>query len=122
MQKEKERKNNNLTAVNIEELSKFIDGNTVVGKPITTVNNVTLIPVSKVLIAYLSGNGEYGKVNILSNKSHPSASGGGAIVNVNPSGFLCVDDAGCRFVKTNDDLVDVAFDKATQFIQKAIND
>ncbi len=118
MLKNKERKHNEILNYNINELSKIIDANTVIGKPIITTNNATVIPVSKITIAYLGGNGEYGDVNLF-NKT-PSASGTGAIVNVHPSGFLYIDNTICKFVKTDDNAVDMVFDKASEFIQKTI--
>ena len=107
--------------IKINELNNLIDANTIIGKPIIT-NNKTLIPVSKMTIAYLGGNGEYGDVNIFTKNSKPSASGSGAIANVNPSGFLFVDENVVKFIKINDDAIDVVFNKTTEFIQKALND
>ena len=121
MLKEKKRKQNEIINDSVGELSKIFDANTVVGKPILAYNNATIIPVSKITIAYLGANGEYGDVNFF-NKIHPSASGSGAIVNVNPNGFLYIDNNVCKFIKTDDNAVDVVFDRATEFLQKAIND
>ena len=119
MLKNKVNKQNEILNANINEISKIIDANTAIGKPILACNNATVIPISKITIAYLGGNGEYGDVNFF-NKT-PSASGSGAIVSVNPNGFLHVDNNVCRFIKTDDNAVDTVFDKASEFIKKAIN-
>ena len=120
MLKNKENKQNEILSVSINEISKMIDANTVVGKPILACNNATVIPISKITIAYLGGNGEYGDVNFFSKT--PSASGSGAIVSVNPNGFLYVDNKVCKFIKIDDNAVDTVFEKASEFIKKAIND
>ena len=122
MLKNKLRKEKDILNESIGDLSKIIDANSVVGKPILAYNNATIIPVSKITIAYLGGNGEYGDANFFSKNTHPSASGSGAIVNVNPNGFLYIDNTICKFVKTDDNAVDMVFDRATEFLQKAIND
>ena len=122
MLKNKEVKQTDFSNSNLNELTKMIDVNSVVGKPVLTYNNATVIPVSKITIAYLGGNGEYGDANFFSKNTHPSASGSGAIVSVNPNGFLYIDNNVCKFVKTDDNAVDMVFDKASEFIQKAIND
>ena len=122
MFKNNNRKNSEVVNSNINELSKIIDVNSVIGKPIITQSNATVIPVSKLTVAYLGGNGEYGSVNIFASNTHPSASGNGGIVNVNPIGFLYIDGSTCKYVKTNDDTVDLVFDKATDFLKKAIDE
>ncbi len=121
MLKNKQKKDSQVLNSDLNELSKIIDANTVVGKPILASNKATIIPVSKVTIAYLGGNGEYGDANFFSKNVHPSASGSGAVVHVNPNGFLYIDNTICKFVKTDDNAVDMVFDRASEFIQKAIN-
>ncbi len=123
MQKNHNNKTTEILNTNINELSKIIDADIVIGKAIKTQNGALVIPISKITLGYLGGNGEYGEVKLFSkSNSKPSASGGGAIVNINPTGFLFVDNNECKFIKASEDTIDKVFDKTTEFISKALNE
>lgn len=123
MQKNHNNKTTEIINTNINELSKIIDADIVIGKAIKTQNGALVIPISKITLGYLGGNGEYGEVKLFSkSNSKPSASGGGAIVNINPTGFLFVDNNECKFIKASEDTIDKVFDKTTEFISKALNE
>lgn len=123
MQKNYQNKTNDVLSTNINELSKIIDADIVIGKQIKTKSGCLVIPISKITLGYIGGNGEYGEVKLFSkSNSKPSASGGGAIVNINPTGFLFVDDNDCKFIKASEDTIDKVFDKTAEFISKALNE
>jgi len=64
----------------------MIDANTIVGEPITTVDGITLIPVSKVSFGFAGGGSDFAK------KPDKNGFGGGigAGVNIIPVAFVIV--------------------------------
>ena len=54
---------------------------------------IPVIPVSKVSLGFVSGGGEYGKVQS-EGKKHPFGGGGGAGITLTPVGFLVVSQNG----------------------------
>lgn len=120
MLKEKELglKNGVLSSVN--SFSEYLNANSVIGTPIET-KDATIIPVAKVIIGSIGGGGEYGEIKVFTkDKSHPFAGGNGSIVNVTPSGFLVCKNDNVSFVKVDDDLVDVVFQKTSDLISKTL--
>jgi len=71
----------------LQSIRTLVDANTVVGTPVETAAGVTIIPISKVSVGYVSGGLE---------KETPAnfAGGGGTGVTVQPVCFLCVHDDG----------------------------
>lgn len=67
----------------LQSIRTLVDANTVVGTPVETAAGITIIPISKVSVGYVSGGLE---------KESPSnfAGGGGTGVTVQPVCFLCV--------------------------------
>ena len=103
---------NEISAVMTATMSKIkemVDTNTVVGEPITTPDDITLIPLSRVSFAFASG-------------------GSGAGVKVEPMGFLIVKDGNVRMLNvmppasnTFDRLIDMTpqvIDRIDQFIDQ----
>ena len=73
----------------LEGVRGIIDSGAVLGNPIVTSNNVTIIPVSKISMGLATGGLDY------SSKSLPSFGGGGGTgINVTPVGFLVVRASG----------------------------
>lgn len=105
----------------VEKLNDVISANSIIGNKITTDDNVTIIPVTKVIVGYVNGGGEYGEVSLF-NKSKPFLGGGGAIVNVSPNGFLVIKDGVTNFIKIADDFIEGIFDKTTSFVEKVVNE
>ena len=104
----------------IEKLGEVIGANSIVGNKIITDDNTTIIPVTKIIVGYVNGGGEYGEVKLFS-KDKPFLGGGGAIVNVSPNGFLVVKDGVTKFIKIADDFIEGIFDKTTSFVEKVVN-
>ena len=83
----------NLMDITMQKIHEMVDVNTVVGKPITTPDGITVIPVSKVSYAFASGGSDF-RV-----KDKPGFGGGnGAGVKIEPIGFLVVRDGNVRMV------------------------
>ena len=100
MENKKENKIEEVVSTAMRNLSEIISTNTVLGEAVVTSDGDTLFPVSKITFGVLSGGGEYGKTGIFSNgKNHPFTAGNGALVSVNPCGFLIKNSSGeYRFI------------------------
>lgn len=88
---EKRHPVNDLMRSAIEKIHEMVDANTIVGQPINTPDGVTLIPISRVNIAFGTGGGDYGKVQPKS-----FGGGGGAGVKIDPVAFLVIKDGMTR--------------------------
>ena len=110
---------NQISAVMTATMSKIkemVDTNTVVGEPITTPDDITLIPLSRVSFAFASGGSEF---PMKENKNG---------VKVEPMGFLIVKDGNVRMLNvmppasnTFDRLIDMTpqvFDRIDRFIDQ----
>ena len=109
----------------VSNLSKVAEVNTIIGKPIVTVDGTTILPISQITFAFMAGGGEYGnKVppkrflseGALSNFA--GGSGGGA--SLTPVGFLVIDREGVRVIEadresTANKIFDVAKDVVKNF-------
>ena len=73
----------------LEGVKGIIDSNAVLGNPIVTNNDVTIIPVSKIAMGLATGGMDY------ASQSLPSFGGGGGTgIHVTPVGFLVVKSGG----------------------------
>ncbi len=101
----------------MKNLNSLIDVNSVVGKPITTMDGTVIIPVSKVTMGFMTGGGEYGDVKCLKyDEQYPFAGGSGAVLSLKPAGFLIDRGNGLKLVTVSDDPYDKLFDTAAEFI------
>ncbi|MCL2152118.1 MAG: GerW family sporulation protein [Oscillospiraceae bacterium] len=71
----------------MRKVKEMIDANTIVGEPITTVDGITLIPVSKLSLGFAGGGSDIAKKNDL-----PNGFGGGigAGIKIEPVVFIVV--------------------------------
>ena len=83
---EKNHPVNELMASTIQKIRETVDANTVVGDPIV-VEDVTIIPVSKISFGFGTGGTE---LSAKPDKGNPFGGGGGAGVKVVPVCFLVV--------------------------------
>lgn len=123
-----------LTAMN--SIENMIDVNTIIGEPIETVNNIVIIPVSKVAFGFAAGGSEfkgetideYNKKDKTENVQYrlPFGGGSGAGVSINPIAFLVVENDKVRLLPVNhssciDKLLDYVpdlFEKISQTKEK----
>lgn len=89
---EKNTSLNDLMRSTLDRVREMADVNTIVGKPITTPDGVTLIPISRVSFGFGSGGGSYGKT------SEGFAGGGAAGVKIDPVAFLTIRDGITRML------------------------
>ena len=107
----------------MSKIKEMIDTNTVVGKPIITPDDTTLIPLSRVSFGFASGGSEFPAKD----KTGLGA-GSGAGVKVEPIGCLIVKEGSVRMLNvtppasgTVDRLIDFApelMDRVDAFIDK----
>lgn len=119
----KNKRVNELVEHSMNDLSALADVTTVVGAPIQTASGYQVIPVSKVMLGYLSGGGDLGETKVIKEgESTPFAGGSGAIVALKPAGFILDDGNGCRFVHAGGDPLDNLIDKAAELLKKLQGD
>ena len=101
-----------------ERLSKLIDVDTVVGKPVFSTSGTQIIPLTKVTMGYLSGGGEYGTAKLLNeDENAPFAGGAGTVVSLKPVGFLIDDGTACRLVQLGDGPLDRVSEKVGDLLE-----
>ncbi len=107
----------------VANLSKVAEVNTIIGKPLITMDGTTILPVSQINFAFMAGGGEYGnkapkKNKSIDNSNFAGGSGGGA--SLTPVCFLVVNKDGVKVIDTDssntfDKIFDVAKDIANTF-------
>ena len=114
-----------LMETTMQKVREMIDANMIIGEPITTVDGITLIPISKLTFGFVGGGSDYSK------KQEPREAFGGGIgsgVNVIPVAFIVVKGDSIRMLNvsppasnTLDRVIEAVpelFDKVTDFISK----
>lgn len=81
----------------ISKLREMVDVNSVVGNPISTVDGVTIIPISKVTAGYAGGGSDFVSKNP-NQHENPFGGGVGAGLNVTPIAFLVIKDGNVRML------------------------
>lgn len=84
------------------KIRTLVDADTVVGNPVTTEDGVSIIPLSKVTMGFLTGGGEYSDLARQNLSEYPFAGGSGAAVSVSPIGFLVSDGKSVKIIKMDD--------------------
>ncbi len=77
----------------MRNIRSLVDVDIVIGKPIASSSSVTIIPLSKATVGFVSGGGEYYSElkEIKKETEYPFAGGSGAGLNLQPIGFLVID-------------------------------
>ena len=81
-----------------EKLTKMIDTKMIVGDRIVA-GEVSIVPISKVAVGFLSGGGEYEKES--AETDFPFIGGSGAGYSVSPVGFLVIKKGDVKLVKVS---------------------
>lgn len=84
------------------KIKTLVDTDTIVGKPVMTADGVSIVPVSKVTMGFLTGGGEYSDMSRQEYTEYPFAGGSGAGVSVAPIGFLVSDGKTVKLVSVDD--------------------
>ena len=118
-----------LTAMN--SIREMVDVNTIIGEPIETMNNIMIIPISKVGFGFASGGSEFkpeainqynrrDKNNEEIEYKLPFGGGSGAGVSISPVAFLVVGQDNVKLISVNhSSAVDKLLDFVPDLIEKA---
>ncbi len=90
----------NLMNVTMDKIRQMVDSNTIVGKPITTDDGTTILPVSKVSFGFASAGTDFDGKNTANKDLFGGGSGAG--VNIQPVAFLVVKDGCVRTIQLSD--------------------
>lgn len=88
-----ENKMQDVIATSLQNIKNLIDTNTVIGTPIVT-NGTTIIPISKVSMAYATGGLDYAGKSDPTKEPKNFGAGGGTGLTMQPLGFLVVNADG----------------------------
>ena len=80
------------------KIRTLADTDTIIGRPVTTADGVSIVPISKVTMGFVTGGGEYSDMSRQTNTEYPFAGGSGAGVSVAPIGFLVSDGKTVKLV------------------------
>ena len=96
-----------LMNVTMEKIHQMVDSNTIIGKPITTEDGITILPVSKVSFGFASGGTDFN-------------GGSGAGVNIQPVAFLVIKDGCVRTIQLSDssNSIDRALTMLPELVEK----
>ena len=121
MQKNNE-KLNGLISETVKNFASLSDADVIIGKPFVTPSGTTVIPVSKMTVGFLTGNGEYGEIKLFQpNKNYPSTAASGGVASVKPCGFLTEKDGEIKYVHCPSDVFERAYDTIEELL-KNINE
>lgn len=123
---------NEMMTSSMAKIKDMIDVNTVIGKPITTPDGVTLIPITKVSVGYGGGGSDFVTKNYPANRDNAFGGGAGAGVTITPMAFVVIrgesvrmlpvaepaSSAVDRIVELVPDILDRAEDIVRQFKDK----
>lgn len=119
----KEQSAGSILASTIEKIRDLVDTSTIIGEPIQTGVDVTIIPVSKVTYGFASGGSDFPSKN----NTELFGGGGGAGVTITPVAFLVINkgEVSLKHITAYDNaaervvnLVPEMFDKVTGLMDK----
>ena len=115
LDKQKER----LIDETLKNVNMLTDADVIIGKPIVTPSGSIIIPVSKITVGLLVGDGEYGKIKMFqSNKNYPSSTASGAVTSVKPCGFLVEKEGEISYISCPTDVFEKAFSTVEEVLKK----
>lgn len=120
----------NLMVTAMNSIQDMIDVNTIIGEPIETSNNITIIPISKVSFGFVAGGSEFTGETIdeYSKKDKeeeiqyrlPFGGGAGAGVSINAVAFLVIQNGNVKLIPvSHSSSIDKLLDYVPDLIEKA---
>lgn len=113
-----------LMETTMSKIREMVDVNTIVGQPISTVDGITIIPVSKVSFGFASGGSDFATKKQTDSQNNAFGGGSGAGVNIAPVAFLVVKDGNVRLISVAppaNTTVDRIVELAPEVIDKIVN-
>ena len=89
-----------LMSVTMDKIRQMTDSNTIIGKPITTEDGTTILPVSKVSFGFASAGTDFDGKNAANKDLFGGGSGAG--VNIQPVAFLVIKDGCVRTIQLSE--------------------
>ena len=89
-----------LMGITIDKIREMVDSNTIIGKPISTADGTTILPVSKVTFGFASGGSDFASKNSANKDLFGGGSGAG--VTIAPVAFLVIKDGYVRTIHLSD--------------------
>ena len=89
-----------LMNVTMDKIRQMADSNTIIGKPITTDDGTTILPVSRISFGFASAGTDFDGKNAANKDLFGGGSGAG--VNIQPVAFLVVKDGCVRTIQLSD--------------------
>ena len=84
----------------MNNLKSLVDIDVVVGKPIISNANMTIIPLTKVTMGFVSGGGEYNAdLRDKRDAEYPFSGGSGGGMSIKPIGFLVIKNKDIELIK-----------------------
>lgn len=119
----------NLMMTAMSSIKDMVDVNTIIGEPIATANDITIIPISKVSFGFAAGGSEFSGETIkeYNRKDRdeeieyklPFGGGAGAGVSINPVAFLVVQGTNVKLMPVDhDSCIDKLLDYVPDLMQK----
>ncbi len=107
-----------LMNVTMDKIRQMVDSNTIIGKPITTEDGTTILPVSKLSFGFASAGTDFDGKNAANKDLFGGGSGAG--VNIQPVAFLVVKDGCVRTIQLADssNTVDRALTMIPELVEK----
>ena len=107
-----------LMNITMEKIHQMVDSNTIIGKPITTDDGTTILPVSKVSFGFASGGTDFDGKNAANKDLFGGGSGAG--VNIQPVAFLVIKDGCVRTIQLTDgsNSIDRAINMLPELVDK----
>ena len=103
----------------MENIRSMVDANTVIGDPIVTAGNITIIPISKITVGIASGGVDYNPKKESQPRPQNFGGGGGTGLSVSPVGFLVVDPSGAvDFINVNDKSAPDPVDQIADLVER----
>ena len=104
--------------VTMDKIHEMVDANTIIGKPITTEDGTTILPVSKVSFGFASGGTDFDGKNAANKDLFGGGSGAG--VNIQPVAFLVIKDGCVRTIQLTDgsNSIDRAINMLPELVDK----
>lgn len=89
---------NEVMGITMDKLREMVDVNTVVGNPITTAEGITVVPISKVSVGFVSGGSDFATKNQPADRKNAFGGGAGAGVSIDPVGFLVIRNESVKLI------------------------
>lgn len=108
-------------ASGMRNLRSLVDVDVVVGEPIKSANsNLTIIPLTKVSMGFVSGGGEYYSElkDLKKDREYPFSGGSGAGLSLQPIGFLVIEKNDVKIIKVDQK---TAIEKLIEIVPEVAN-